>query len=252
MRIHRRTWRPGAIWTLSLIFSLSLIACSGDAERQGDDLTVLSEALNGAKAAVEAKRAELADLDSRIEAAGEDVTEEAMAEMQAQRAVLVDEVNSLADDVNAKATELINQAGLVEGEEPQGAVREAILSKQREDMLLAREYIDKGGDYARAIGILEQTATLPVDNPDLNAALEAAKANQYMTQERFAQVRNGMSAAEVRELLGTVNPHNRKEYPDRNVEAWFYRKEEGIAGVYFEVDGEDLTVYRSEFDVSSE
>lgn len=252
MWIHHRTSRLGALLALGLILSVSLVACGGAGDEQGEDLSVLAEPLNNAKAAVEAKRAELAALDSQIEAAGEDVTEEALAEMEAQRATLVEEVNTLADDVNAQATELINQAGLVAGEEPQGAVREAILTKQREDMLLAKEYIDKGGDYARAIQILEQTSTLPVDSPDLAAALEEARANQYMDQDRFSQVRNGMSAEEVRAILGTVNPRNRKEYPERDVEAWFYRKDEGIAGVYFHVDDDELSVYRTEFDVSTE
>lgn len=252
MRIHHKTSRRASLWILGLILSVFLVACSGGTEEQGGDLTVFSEALNSAKVALEVKRAELADVDSQIDAAGEDVTEEAMAEMVAQRETLAEEATALADDVNAKATELINQAGLVEGEEPQGVVREAILTKQQEDMLLAREYINKGGDYARAIKILEQTSTLPVDNPQLAAALEEARDNQYMDQERFAQVRNGMSGEEVKEILGTVNPRNRKEYPERNVEAWFYRKEEGIAGVYFEVDGDELRVYRTEFDVSTE
>lgn len=252
MQIHHRTTRPVALLALGLILSVSLVACSGAGEEQGEDLSVLAEPLNSAKAELEAKRAELAQLDSQIEGAGEDVTEEALAEMEAQRAALVEEVNTLADDVNAKASELINQANLVEGEDPEGVVLEAILTIQQENMLIAREYINKGGDYSRAIQILEQTSTLPVDNPELAAALEEARANQYMDQERFAQVRNGMSPEEVRAILGTVNPRNRKEYPERNVEAWFYRKEEGIAGVYFQVEGEESSVYRTEFDVATE
>lgn len=252
MRIHHRTTRPGALLALGLILSVSLVACGGAGEEQGEDLSVLAEPLNSAKVELEAKRAEVAQLDSQIEGAGEDVTEEALAEMEAQRAALVEEVNTLADDVNAKASELINQANLVEGEEPEGVVLEAILTIQQENMLIAREYINKGGDYSRAIQILEQTSTLPVDNPELAAALEEARANQYMDQERFAQVRNGMSPEEVRAILGTVNPRNRKEYPERNVEAWFYRKEEGIAGVYFQVEGEESSVYRTEFDVATE
>ena len=247
MQIHRRT-----ILALGLIVGVALIGCSTDGKDGGSELAVLEEALNSAKAALEAKRAELATLDDQIANAGEDVTEEALAELQAQRDALVKEAAALADDVNAKATDLINEAGLEEGDVPEGAVREAMLTVQHENILVAQEYIDKGGDYARAIQILEQTAGLPVDNPAVTAALESAQADQYMSQERFSQVRNGMSGEEVRELLGTVNPHNRKEYPERNVEAWFYRKEEGIAGVYFERSGDDLKVYRTEFNVSTE
>lgn len=246
-----RTYRR-ASWALALAVSVILVACASDGEDGGGDLAVFEEALNTAKAAVESKRVELAAVNEEIANAGEDTAEEALAEMEARRDALAEDVTALADDVNAKATELINKAGLVAGEEPQGAVRDAILTKQHEDMLVAQEYIDKGGDYARAIQILEQTADLPVDNPDLTAALEQAKADQYMDQERFSQVRVGMSGDEVKQLLGTVNPHNRREYPDRDVEAWFYRKEEGIAGVYFEQQADGLRVYRTEFEVSSE
>lgn len=247
MQTHRRT-----ILALCLIAGLTLTGCSSEGKDGGSDMAVFEEALNSAKAALEAKRAELATLDDQIANAGEDVTEEALAELQAQRDALTSEATALADEVNAKATDLINEAGLEEGDVPEGAVRDAMLTVQNENILVAQEYIDKGGDYARAIQILEQTAALPVENPAVTAALEAARADQYMTQERFSQVRNGMSGDEVRELLGTVNPHNRKEYPERNVEAWFYRKEEGIAGVYFERTGDDLEVYRTEFNVSTE
>ncbi len=247
MKTHRRTFLA-----LGLIAGVTLIGCSSEGKDGGADMAVFEEALNSAKTALEAKRAELAAIDDQIANAGEDVTEEALAQLQAQRDAMVKEATALADDVNAKATDLINQAGLEEGEVPEGAVRDAMLTVQHENILVAQEYIDKGGDYARAIQILEQTAALPVENPAVTMALEEAQANQYMTQERFSQVRNGMSGEEVRELLGTVNPRNRKEYPDRNVEAWFYRKEEGIAGVYFERSGDDLKVYRTELEVSTQ
>ncbi len=244
---HRR-----ASWALCLVLIIIPIACASEAGDSDANLAVFEQALTEAKTALETKRAELSGAKDQIANAAEDVTEEAMAALVAQRDALVEEATALSDEVGSKATELINSAGLLVGEEPEGVVRDAMLTKQHEDMLVAQEYIDKAGDYARAIQIMEQVAAaLPIDNPELNAALEDAKAKQYMDQERFALVRNGMSPEEVRSILGTVNPHNRKEYADRNVEAWFYRREEGIAGVYFETRRGELRVYKTDFDVQT-
>ena len=55
-----------------------------------------------------------------------------------------------------------------------------------------------------------------------------------MTEERFAQVKKKMTRDEVREILGQVMLSNLREYPERGVIGWFYRKEDGgAAAVYF-------------------
>lgn len=247
-----RTYRRASC-ALGLALSVIVVACASEGERGGADLAAFEEALNAVNTAVQEKRAELAALDAQIANAGEDMSEEELARLETQRQALQQEVNTLADDVNAKATQLINQAGLVAGEEPQGAVREAILIKQHEDMLLAQDYIDRGGEYSRAIKILEDAQKLPLENPELNAALAQAQQDRYMDQERFAQVASGMSGEEVRGLLGTVHRRNRREYPERNVEAWAYRKEDGSSAVvYFEQIEDGLRVYQTDYNVVAE
>ncbi len=245
-------WTHGrAIWALCLALFITPIACSTEEGDSGPDLSILATGLNEARGTMEAKQAELAAVVDEIAQAGDDVTEEAMAELEARRDTLKAEYDQAVDSVGEQAANLINQAQLVEGEEPQGDVREAILAKQDVDLAYAQEYVDQGGEYARAINILEQSIFPLLDNPKLNAALEDYKAKQYMDEERFSQIRNGMSPEEVRAILGTVNARNRKEYPDRNVEAWFYRKEDGIAGVYFEQRGDNQRVYRTDFNVQT-
>jgi hypothetical protein len=78
-----------------------------------------------------------------------------------------------------------------------------------------------------------------------------------MTQERFAQVKKGMTKDEVRELLGQVMLSNLREFPpakasDRPVEGWFYKKKDGgAAGVYFREKRKgqgDWAVYNVDFD----
>ena len=51
-----------------------------------------------------------------------------------------------------------------------------------------------------------------------------AEEMRYMTEERFSQIKKKMAQSEVRKLLGPVNYRNIKEYPEREVVAWFYQK----------------------------
>ena len=73
-----------------------------------------------------------------------------------------------------------------------------------------------------------------------------------MTPERFAQVKEGMTPAEVRKLLGHPNLHNVREYADRGVVAWFYPKDASgaAAAVWFhrEKGAAAPTVYMADFE----
>jgi tetratricopeptide (TPR) repeat protein len=124
--------------------------------------------------------------------------------------------------------------------------------KSSEDLLLAEEYIQKGGEYQRAIDILEAALAIDPDNQALKAALAKAEADRYPAKEKFALVKKGMSEAEVRALLGPVNLRNVKEYPERHVVAWFYKKADGgAAAVYFDTGRKkDATpkVYDTKYD----
>ena len=58
-----------------------------------------------------------------------------------------------------------------------------------------------------------------------------------------------MTEEEVREHLGPVNLRNVKEYPDKNVTAWFYSKDGGgAAGVYFQESKGKLVTYKMDFE----
>jgi hypothetical protein len=121
--------------------------------------------------------------------------------------------------------------------------------KSAEDIALAQEYIDLGGDYRRAVEILETALSVDRDNPELQAAVEKAKEFRFTTKERFDQVKRGMTQDEVRALLGQVNLRNVREYPERKVVAWFYPKQGGGAGaVFFEQKGDVFVVYKIDFE----
>lgn len=237
--------RESRSWILPvLVLALVGVACggggSGIEQARQESLAALEEL----KTAVDTKRSELAAARDQLEeaemfAGGADPEGEEgapdPAELKARVDQLEKEVTQMTDDLGMKIVDFINSAGLVQGEELPPDVQTVIRMKSAEDMVIAREYIDRGGDYRRAIEIYTQALALDPDNADLVAAREAAERDQYMTEERFAQVGKGMTERTVRELLGAVNPRNIRDYPERNVIAWFYRKEDGgAAAVYFQ------------------
>jgi hypothetical protein len=71
-------------------------------------------------------------------------------------------------------------------------------------------------------------------------------AKQFMTPERFALVRKGMTEAQVIAALGRPLASNVRPIADKNVTAWLYPKNSTgeAAGVFFNAD---KVVYASDF-----
>lgn len=248
-----------------------LAACGGGEKDQAAQREAEFAAIKQQKAALEAKRLEVAQLEERIAAAesmGEEAeeaeeaapaeAEEEMAgeaetasveELEQQLAAAEKEAQSMSEEFMTNLVNFLNSANMVQGEEPSGVLLEAIRMKSAEDMMIAKEYITKGGDYRRAIEILQTAQMLDPNNPELQAALDKAEAEQYMTEDRFAAVSKGMTMDEVQDVLGTVNVHNVRQYPEKNITAWFYRREDkGAAGVYFQDKDGQMVVYRADYD----
>lgn len=207
--------------------------------------------LQQTKQELDAKRAQLAQLASQAamaaqaeggdEAAGEEgAAETAPVDVAAQMSALEEEITALSEQFTSRLVAFLNDDPIVEGQPPTERQLAALRMKSDEDMVLAQEWIDKGGDYKRAIDIYQSALQLDPDNAGLQGALTQAEANRYMTEERFAQAEKGMSREEVRALLGQPNLHNIREYSDRGVVAWFYPTDENgdAAGVWFEVNDE--------------
>ena len=245
-----------AVAALALVTLVS--ACGGG---EGEDGTGEREArleeIRQQKEALDAERDELAAMEERLAQAesgelpeGEEVDPE---QLRADIEQLDAQITEDAETLNAAIAEFINAAQLVEGEPIPAPTQAALALKADEDLILAREYITEGGDYARAIRIYEDILSYAPDNPEVQAALERAQELRYMDEERFAQVENGMTKPEVRDVLGTVNPRNVRTYDDRDLEAWFYPKGQnaGAAGVYFRKRGDRWEVYRADFEAVS-
>lgn len=262
-----------------------LTACGGGggSDQQSDRQSRLEE-LRAQKEELDTAREELAALEERLERAeagepppegveplresgpaegaepAEGESEQAAADEPETPELLrakIDEKNAditeMAEKLNADLVAFINEDPPVQGEPIEPVVQDAFALKAREDMVLAEEYMSEGGDYARAISIYDDILRTPLSDEmtqEVEAARERAQDLRYMDEERFAQVKEGMSRDEVREVLGPVNPRNRRDFPEREVVAWFYPKSEkkDAAAVWFRKKGDDYEVYRTDFD----
>ena len=252
--------------SLALLACLCVVAavgCGGPSEQEQKSAQQQQEwtALQQMKQQVDAKRQELAALRQQLHDAP--VTEAAVAEgqapaagsradLEARIATLEAEIGQQSEELGGRLVGYINSFETSEGDAMPAEQQQAIRMKSDEDIEVAQEWIEKGGDYRRAIEIYETQKQVDPGYDRLEQALASAQSMRYMTEERFAQVKKGMTTSEVRAVLGPVNLHNVQEYPDRKVQAWFYPREGGGAsGVYFRLDEDkdSYTVYQTTFEV---
>ncbi len=164
-----------------------------------------------------------------------------------EAAALLEEVIRLGDDFGARLVVFINGQKIRVGDELTPRQREAFDMKAAEDIYAAQGYIDKGGDYGRAIDIYTHSLVVDPSNEALLAARARAEELRYMSRERLALVKKGMTEPEVRERLGTPRPVNVREF-DNGIVAWYYpKKEPRTAAGVFRHNGRELVVYKADF-----
>lgn len=217
------------------------IGCGGDGSGSGKLDTASRQAewtaLEGLKQQLDAKRAELTSL--REQAAGG-------ADVAAALATTNNEVTELSDQLGSRLATYINADPPILGEPVSPGQLAALRMKSAEDIAIAKEFIDLGGDYRRALDIYNAALTVDPDNPALKAAIAEAEVKRFMSPERFATVSKGMSEAEVIAALGRPLARNIRDYPEKKVTAWFYPKSDNgeAAGVFFNAKKE---VYSTDF-----
>ena len=232
---------------VALSMMASLAACGGGGD-EAADAGATQEAewaeLQQMKEALDAQRAELAAAREQLAAA----TGEEAAQLRTRVDQLAAETQTMADDFNTRLVAYINANPPVVGEPLTERQQAAIRLKSSEDILYAQEYIAEGGDYGRAIDIYNAALSADPENPELKAALEQAESQRYMSEERFSQLKRGMSGQQVRQALGTPHYRNVKEYEDGAV-GWFYPTDanRSAAAVYFRKNGEALEVYKFDY-----
>ncbi len=214
--------------------------------------------LQATRKALEDKRRQLAALEagSGSPSAGSPGSSGSAGSNPAQQAAALHaEVERQTAQLGMRLVAFINSQPPVDGRPLSAVQRAALRMKSDEDILLARDYVEQGGDYRRAIEIYEAALAIDPGYHLLRSELAAARRLRYMTRDRFDQVKEGMPGEEVRRRLGAPNLHNVRSYPDREVEAWFYPKNASgaAAAVWFRTttDGADSiegTVYEADFD----
>lgn len=191
--------------------------------------------LRQAKASLDAKRAQLEAADG--------AESKAPVSLKAQ-------VSREEGDFQHRLVAFLNAQPPIEGEPLTPRQQEAIRMKSDEDILLGQAFIERGGDFQRAIEIYETALGLDPGYERLQAELQAARARRYVARDAFDELKEGMTEAEVRQALGQPNLHNVKEYPEHGVVGWFYPRDEtgSAAGVWFEKQNGGLKVYKLDFD----
>jgi tetratricopeptide (TPR) repeat protein len=251
------------------VVTLAITGCAGDgATKVNEALEAEWAWLQESKKALDDMRAERADLILQLEESAD--SEEAVEPVEgeedsaaepaepAEPVVTPEELEAkiyaLSDEFGQRLVGFINDPANapIVGEPLSERQLAALRLKSSEDIVLAQEYIEKGGDYRRAINIFEEALRVDPDNKDVLAAYEQAKADRWMSEERFAQAEKGMSDLEIRRLLGQPLPSNVRPYPEKQVVAWFYPtgEDRGAAGVYFNEDKSSgaLKVYQTKYD----
>lgn len=207
--------RKPFVFALVALVLAGLVACGPDGadEENGEVDAAAREAqvaaLEHRQQELQAEREELRAALARIEAR-EAQEGDAEIDFEARSA----ELAAAGEQLGMEAAEFINADPPVVGE-PMGELNQRALDvKAREDIELAREYIEQGGDYGRAIRIYEDILTMDEDNELALAAKAEAEGMRFVNDERFAQVEQGMTQAQVREILGPPFHRNIREYPD--------------------------------------
>lgn len=248
---------------LTLALSLTLVAC-GDPE--ADEAALADQQrqdefqqLEVRKEQLDAKREQLADLRAEQDAPVAD-PEDGNAEaaeparsaevVQAEITALEQEIDSESQQLYSDIVTFFNANAPNEGEDLDEMQRSIVRMKSDEDIRMADEYILQAGDYERAINIYQDAQQLDPDNPLLEEAIAGAQDRRYVNQERFDQIKKGMTEGEVRGILGRAQRRNVRAYEDQGVTAWFYPKspQRDAAAVWFREQGGQLKVYKLDYD----
>lgn len=120
--------------------------------------------------------------------------------------------------------------------------RQALALYAQESLLNARDFMDRAGDYRRAIELLETaegyfTAVNATPPAELLAAKNEAKARRYISQENFDRLKKGMTEEQVKVITGTPFYANIRENEVRGkkVVSWLLNRQDGeVAALYFE------------------
>jgi hypothetical protein len=210
----------------------------------------LSESLNQTRADLAAAEASLAEIEAIKERERTDEQKSMLEELPAQIEQLIATQDASFEEVQANLAEYLNVALNEFPDAPDTSAALAIYSE--EAILVAEDMIEKSGDYKKAIDHLGSAQSLfeqvgLTSYPRLQETITKFDDWRYITQERFDEVKNGMTKDEVKTVAGVPYYQNIQVDEKRGVEMWLYRKREGgAAAISFRTKTEK--VYHKNFD----
>ena len=255
LRCLRRV-RWSALIALTALIALAAGACRADPQPDRQPVPLGAEAewvwLLAAKHGLDAERAQLAALGGAGASPAPPpppATAAAAGAPPSPRDRLAREVDALAQQFGRRLVAYINANPPVEGAPLAPRQLAAIRMKSDEEIAAAHEFIARGGDYRRACEIYEAALAGDPQNPRLREELARAQAARYMSAGRFARAAPGMTAEQVRAVLGPPNVHDVHSFADQGVVGWFYSTDASgaAAAVWFEKRAGTLTVYRCDW-----
>ncbi len=121
-----------------------------------------------------------------------------------------------------------------------------------EAILVAQDMVTQAGDYSKAIDHLYAASSLYEQvGLDIYGGIDEKIAWlndwRFINQERFDEVKKGMTKEEVKVVAGVPYYQNIQTDEKRGVETWLYRKPDGgAAAIYFKMKTD--TVYNKNYD----
>jgi len=207
------------------------------------------QALGAARTELETSKATLAELEGIEERKRTDEQKEQLAALGPRIEELSQQVDAGYEELQTKLADYLNTAL---NEFPQEeSTRQGLRIYAEESIRNAEDTVAKAGDYKKAIDTVETAkgyyeAVQLEPYQGLIDKLSELEQRRYITEERFAMIKRGMTQDEVKETAGVPYHGNVREDPESGVEFWVYPKREGgAAAVYF--DKKDK-VYNTNFD----
>jgi outer membrane protein assembly factor BamE (lipoprotein component of BamABCDE complex) len=208
------------------------------------------EDLMNVRSEIETARVILAELEAIDE---NKLTEEQQAQLDETRTAIEASLaasETAFEELQGKLADLLN-IGINEFPDSSETAA-ALVIYSDEAILVADDMVAKAGDYKKAIDHLSNAegyfvaAGLTPYHP-LVAKIAELDDWRFITQERFDQVKKGMTKEEVAATVGQVYYRNVQESPSKGVETWLYKKREGgAAAFYFKI--KTGKVYDKNFD----
>lgn len=238
--------------TAVVILALTvLFGCAADSEKKAASPDIAAEfvkvqqarsALEAARSSLEAVRAELNALMAKGRLSAEETERKAELESRLSAAERAFEEAYDKDQsvLSSFLTFALNDDALKSA--PQ--TRQALRLYADEALLNARDRVDKSGDYAKAIEILQtaesyyEFAELAVPQ-DLRESREQAQRLRYLTKDRFDLLKKGMTPDEVKAITGNPLYANVRETvaQGRKITMWLFPRDPAVGGasaIYFD------------------